>query len=185
MASTPKPLPSFSEIEESALSVVRPPMNTPIMKTSTAHSVSVTPPGRMRDNIHTPRPRNMNPNAPFTATIQEPAFGSSLPCAAPTASSGAPMPRLIANRAVPPRTMSPVCAMTVSAAISAGATQAVTTSAEIAPMTNAPIIVPLFWVPLAPASLLWIALGICSSKAPNMPNASTTNSPEKMIRTQG
>ena len=35
--------------------------------------------------------------------IHGPAFGRNLPCAAPTSSSGAPMPRLIANRASPPR----------------------------------------------------------------------------------
>ena len=34
MASTPKPLPSFCAIEESGVSVVRPPMNTPIMNTT-------------------------------------------------------------------------------------------------------------------------------------------------------
>ena len=119
------------------------PMNTPLINTSAAHMAIVTPPGKIRDNIQIARPSIMNPNAPLMATIHGPAFGNSLPCAAPTASSGAPMPRLIANSANPPRTMSPLCAMTVSAAIRAGATQAETTNADNAPMTSAPIIVPL------------------------------------------
>ena len=185
MASKPKPLPSFCVTDDSVVSVVSPPMKTPIMKTRTAHSASVTVPGRMRDNIHTARPMNMKPKALLTATIHAPAFGNSLPWAAPTASSGAPIPMLIANSAVPPRNMSPLCAITVSAAIRAGATQAVTTSADNAPMTNAPMAVPLFWLPLTVASLLWIELGICRSKAPNMPNARRTKSPEKSMRTHG
>ncbi len=163
IASTPKPLPIFCAGLASGPKLVRPPMKTPAMKVSTAQSASVTVPGRMRDSIQTARPSIMKPNAPLIATIQGPALGRNLPCAAPTRSSGAPIPRLIANKAAPPRTMSPDCAMTVSAAIRAGATQAVTTSADSAPMMNAPIIVPLFCLPLTPASLLWMELGICRS----------------------
>ena len=133
------------------------------MKMSTAQSSIVAWPGNMRDSIQIASPSIMKPKLFLTATIQGPAFGRNLPCAAPTSKSGAPIPRLIANSAVPLRSMSPVCAITVSAAINAGATQAVTMSADRAPMMNAPSIVPLFWLPLMPDNFVWILLGICSS----------------------
>ncbi len=52
-------------------------------------------------------------------------------------------------------------------------------------MTNAPMTVPLFWLLLMAASLLWIELGICRSNAPNIAIASTTNSTANRLRTQG
>ena len=52
------------------------------------------------------------------------------------------MPMLITNSASPPRTTSPVWLITVSAAISGGATQAETMSADSAPMTPTPTYVP-------------------------------------------
>ena len=39
----------------------------------------------------------------LTDPIHGPALGRNRPCAAPTSSSGAPMPRLMANKASPPR----------------------------------------------------------------------------------
>ncbi len=81
--------------------------------------------------------------------------------------------------------MSPVCAMTDSAATSAGATQAVTIRDEMAPITKAPMAVPRFWPLLNDASRLWIADGICRSYMPNMPAASTMNNPENNASTQG
>ncbi len=104
IARKPKPLPTFWLAEDSGVSDVRPPMNTPVMTVNTAHIARMRLPGRNRDNIQIARPSIMKPNAPLTATIQGPTLGRNLPCAAPTASSGAPMPRLIANRARPPRT---------------------------------------------------------------------------------
>ena len=57
----------------------------------------------------------------FTPSIQAPARGSQRPAELPTTSSGAPMPRLIANSAAAPRSTSPVWPMTISAATSTGA----------------------------------------------------------------
>ena len=48
------------------------------------------------------------------------------------------MPMLMTNSAAPPRTTSPVWLITVSAAMSGGATQAETMSADSAPMTPTP-----------------------------------------------
>ncbi len=155
------------------------------MKISTPQSASVTSPGNMRDIIQIASPSIMKPKAFFTATIHGPAFGRNFPCATPTTNNGAPIPRLIANSAVPPRSISPVCAMTVKVATRAGATQAVTMSDDRAPMTNAPTVVPLFWPPLIAATRDWIAAGICRSNMPNMASASTTNSPENRINTGG
>ncbi len=75
--------------------------------------------------------------------------------------------------------------MTASAATSAGATQAVTISEDSAPITNAPITVPLFWLLLMAASLPWTELGICRSKTPNIAIASTTNRAANRVSTQG
>ena len=154
MARKPKPLPSFCTPVDVVVNVVRPPMNTPVINTRTDQSIIVTGPERIRDSIQTARPSIIKPKAFFTATIQAPALGSTFPCAAPTSNNGAPMPRLIANNALPPRNVSPVCAMTVNAAIRAGATQAVTINDDKAPMMNAPIMVPLFCLPLIPDSRL-------------------------------
>ena len=95
-------------------------------------------PGTMRDSIHAATPRNSTPKRFLTVSIHAPARGSSFPAEAPTNSNGVPMPRLITNSAAPPRTTSPVWLMTVSAAISGGATQAETISADSAPMTPTP-----------------------------------------------
>ena len=160
-------------------------MNTPAMRTSTPHSASVISPGRMRESIQTARPSIRKPNAFLTATIHGPALGNSFPADAPTSSSGAPMPMLMANRAEPPRSMSPVWPMTVSAATSGGATQAVTMSDDSAPMTKAPMTVPLFCWPLTDARRLWMPEGICRSNRPNILSASTTNRPANTVSTHG
>ena len=140
----PNPLPSLSVLPDSVVSVVRPPRNTPAISVRTPHKASVIAPGMMRDNIQIARPSIMKPNAFLTATIHGPAFGSNFPADAPTSSRGAPMPRLRAKRAVPPRNMSPDWPMTVRVATSGGATQAVTMSEESAPMMKAPTTVPVF-----------------------------------------
>ena len=83
-------------------------------------------------------PRNITPKSDFTVSIQGPTLGSSEPAEAPTRSSGTPIPRPVAYSAAAPRAILPVWLITDSAAISAGATQAVTTSAESAPMMKQP-----------------------------------------------
>ena len=66
------------------------------------------------------------------------AFGSRVPAVVPTISNGVPIPMLIANRALLPRKILPDWPMTASAATKGGATQAVTTSADSAPITTVP-----------------------------------------------
>ena len=61
--------------------------------------------------IHSATASSMTPKAFLTPSIHGPTLGSRLREATPTASSGAPMPRPIANSAQPPSTASPVCAM--------------------------------------------------------------------------
>ena len=105
----------------------------------------------------------MKPNAPLTVFIQAPVWGSSRPAEVPTASSGNPMPSDSANRVRAPRSMSPVWAITVSAATRGGATQVVTTSADSAPITAVPMKVPLFCRPLAVLMRFIRAAGTCTS----------------------
>ena len=72
------------------------------------HGAGGPGPGKRSDKSHRGGPSIMKPNAFLTATIHGPVLGNSLPADAPTKSNGAPMPRLKANRAVPPRSISPV-----------------------------------------------------------------------------
>ena len=62
----------------------------------------------MRDSIQAAMANISTPNSRLTPSIQTPARGSQRPAELPTTNSGAPMPRLIANSAAPPRSMSPV-----------------------------------------------------------------------------
>ncbi|RLA25424.1 MAG: hypothetical protein DRQ63_09690 [Gammaproteobacteria bacterium] len=77
-----------------------------------------------------------------------------MPADAPTSNNGVPIPMLSAHNAEPPRTMSPVWPITVNVATSGGATQAVTIRDDNAPITKAPIYVPLFCLPLTMLSRL-------------------------------
>ena len=74
-------------------------------------SVMVMAGGRMRSSIHTATPSSNTPKTPLTASIQEPARGSSLPAEVPITISGTPMPMLKANSAMPPSIASPVWLM--------------------------------------------------------------------------
>src|SRR5262245_4800320 len=75
--------------------------------------------------------------------------------------------------------------MTDRAATMAGATQAVTMSADRAPMMNVPTYVPPFCSLLTFVSRVWSALGSCRVYAPNIANASATNSNANVIRIHG
>ncbi len=102
----------------------------------------------------------ITPKAALTVVIHGPTRGKSCPADAPTKRSGAPMPMLIANRALAPRPTSPVCAMAVSAPINGGATQVVMIKEVSAPITATPMNVPPRWRFASPASRVWIAVGI-------------------------
>ena len=74
-------------------------------RTGMAHSTSAARPGATRTSIQAATPSIITPNSFFTVSIHGPALGSSLPCDAPTSSSGVPIPRLITNSAAAPRTI--------------------------------------------------------------------------------
>ena len=95
------------------------------------------------------------------------------------------MPIAIAKSASAPRRTSPVCPITASAATIGGATQAVTTSAERAPMIAVPTKLPDFCRPDTPASRVSSAAGILRSNSPNMASASTTKSAANRMMIQG
>ena len=95
-------------------------------------------------------------------SIHGPAFGSRSPAEAPTINSGTPMPSPVAYSAAAPRITCRDWLITDSAAMIAGATHAVTTSADSAPMTKVPMYVPDFWRLLASLSRVCSALGSCS-----------------------
>ena len=157
----------------------------PATNASTAQSPSVTGPGSSRLTIQIATPSIITPNACLTASIQAPAFGSNWPAEAPTSSSGAPMPRLKAKSAAPPRTTSPLWPITASDATSGGATQAVTIRDESAPMIAVPSNVPCFWLLLRFATRACSQPGTCTLKRPNMPSASQTNSAANSTMIQG
>src|SRR5262245_5474822 len=154
-------------------------------KQGTAHSGRMAQSGAMRDSIHAATPRNSTPKTFLTVSIQAPALGSSFPAEAPTNNKGVPMPRLMANSAAPPRAISPVWLMTVSAAINGGATQAETISADNAPITATPAYVPACCLLLVSLSRVWMKFGISMVNRPNIDDASTTNSRLNRIRIHG
>ncbi len=151
----------------------------------TAHSITVTRSGRMRDSIHTATPSMRAPNTRLTVSIQAPARGSSCPADAPTTSSGTPMPIAIENSASPPRTTWPVWPMTVSAATSAGPTQVVTISADSAPMTATPAKLPPRWRLLISERRVCTKLGICTVYRPNIDSDIAMNSSANVTMIQG
>jgi hypothetical protein len=75
--------------------------------------------------------------------------------------------------------------MTARAATIGGATQAVTTSADSAPMTAVPTKLPAFWRPDTFASRVSRAEGILRSNSPNIASASTTKSAANAMMIQG
>ena len=142
-----------------------------------AHSSRVAAGGTTRVSIQAATPSIITPNSCLIVSIQGPALGNSLPAEAPTTSSGAPIPRLMANSAAAPRAMLPLWPITASVATSGGATQVVTISAESAPMTATPPKLPAVWRLLASLRRVWMAAGIWMVNTPIIDNASTTNSP--------
>ena len=80
---------------------------------------------------------------------------------------------------------SPVWPITASAATIGGATQAVTTSADSAPITAVPTKLPDFCRPDMLASRVSSADGILRSKRPNIASARTTKSPAKAMMIHG
>ena len=117
--------------------------NQAAINAGTAHSNNATRSGTRRASIHTATPSINTPNMFLTVSIQAPARGNKRPAEAPTTNNGAPMPSAMTNNAAPPRHMFPVWLMTISVAISGGATQAVTMSADNAPMTATPAKLPV------------------------------------------
>ena len=95
------------------------------------------------------------------------------------------MPMPMAKSARLPRKTSPVWPMTASAATIGGATQAVTTSADRAPMMAVPTKLPDFCRPDRPSSRLSSAAGIFSSNRPNIASARTTKSAANVMMIQG
>ena len=133
----------------------------------------------MRLSIQIATPSIMMPNTCLTVSIQAPARGRSSPADAPTSSSGAPIPRLMANSAAPPRNTSPLWPITASEATRGGATHAVTISDDSAPMIAVPIRVPCCCLSLMRETRSCSQPGTCRLKRPNMPSASHTNSAAK------
>ena len=125
------------------------------------------------------------PKKYFTAFIQPPALGNTAPADRPINSKGTPMPSASTNSAVPPSTVLPVCAMKASAAASGGATHGPTMTADKAPIVNTPATLPPFIRFAVSENLLWIALGSCSSKKPNIDSASATNTSAPMPSAHG
>ena len=64
--------------------------------------------GKMRLNIHTAIASIITPNTALVAYSQAPALGNNLPAEAPNSNKGTPMPKPIANKALPPNTALPV-----------------------------------------------------------------------------
>ena len=128
-----------------------------------AHSTMTRRSGRMRSAIQTATPRKSTPKTCLTVSIQAPARGRSLPAEAPTTSKGAPMPMDRENKARPPRSTLPVWLMTASAATSGGATQAVTTSEDSAPIRAVDSTLPPESLPLTPFKRVCNPAGNCSS----------------------
>ena len=95
------------------------------------------------------------------------------------------MPMPMAKSARLPRRTSPVWPITARAATIGGATQAVTTRAESAPMTAVPTKLPDFCRPDRPASRVSSAEGILRSNRPNIASARTTNSAAKVMMIHG
>ena len=95
------------------------------------------------------------------------------------------MPIAMAKSAKAPRKTSPVWPITASAATIGGATQAVTTSADSAPIIAVPTKLPDFWRPDRLASFVSSADGTLMSKSPNIASARTTKRAAKEMMIQG
>ena len=67
--------------------------------------------GSTGDTSHTATASSITPKARRTPSIHGPGLGSALRASTPTITSGAPIPRAIANSAAPPSTASPLLAM--------------------------------------------------------------------------
>src|SRR6185295_2256652 len=153
--------------------------------TGAAHNNMPPQPVMMRFSSQAETSRKATPKRFLTVSIHAPARGSNAPAEAPTSSNGVPMPSAIASMAMAPRSMLPPLAMNASAPMSTGATQADTMSADSAPMTPTPMNVPARCLLLASESFDWMKLGISMVKAPNIEDASTTNSSANGTRNIG
>jgi hypothetical protein len=162
------------------------PHNTTAATTlGTANNNSAQRAGTTRASIHAASTNISAPNRRLTLSIQAPARGIQRPAELPTTSSGAPIPRLIANRAAAPRTTSPVWPITISAATSTGPTQVVTIKADNMPITATPPKLPPRWRLLSCAMRVWMKPGICSVKTPNIDSAMATNSAANSMMIHG
>ena len=108
-------------------------------------------------------PSNITPNKFLTVCIQAPARGSNVPADSPTASSGTPMPRAMANRALPAQQRIARLVDIEKRAASGAATQGPTIRADSTPMMNTPQNVPPFTGCLCPTACSAERDGSCSS----------------------
>ncbi len=73
-----------------------------------AHKLNMVDADQIRASIHIAKPNIISPKSCFITSIHAPVLGKNLPAEVPMIKIGIPMPKPSANKAVPPKTISPV-----------------------------------------------------------------------------
>src|SRR5690606_23309485 len=115
------------------------PSSKPSHAASTAHPNMNHTVGSTEANIHSAVAINSQPKICLTVFIHAPALGISTPDVAPTSSKSTPDPHAMANSAIAPIAMLPVCEMNSCTPARGAATQGPTISAESIPIKNTPL----------------------------------------------